>query len=627
MVERDNRSVEKGLKEEKTVRQSAQKYYIIFIFLGAVLSLVAINVMAHFALSLSADMTDGKRFSLSAESREEARKLTLPLYITIYYSEDITTENPVYARYADFVRSYLEQYQKQNPHKIFITVKNPKPYSDVEKEAQKAGITPFLSAGGQTNLYFGATFSDSQNHTETIPSFSLARNFWLEKDITTVLAKFNRKERDIVGLISPVHPLIEHPYGQQVKSYALIEELSNRYDILQLADNVTEIPVEVKVLLVVLPRKLSTNLHYALDQYVLRGGRLILLLDGWSEEPFYKTPQQTLDDFNLLLAQWGMRISHGVLGALEHGRSIFVPDENGGHLTPYPLWLELSKEQFNAASPIINSLKSLSFKTALTLNKTEHDDDISVTPLIEVKTGMLYLGDINLQNKNQQISAYQPDGRTHAIAWLSEGKYQSFFSRPPQNATSNIPFLYYSAVPSQIMVVGDSDFIRDDMWLENGRLNDNGQFILRAIEIFSQNEGMAALYKSQTQASQESLGHRLYSRIYNTYAADISRRQNELNMLQQELEGLRQSILQKKTMMNAATTKRLNEIREKIKADEEQLRFYNYDIKNRLQAEMNWISFVNILGLPIILVLVMILGYYFYSRHRRRQVEEKFNAR
>lgn len=604
-----------------------RKYYLMLIICGIVVSIVSLNIMGRlWGETVSLDMTAEKHFSLSEYSKKEAKKLTLPLYVTIYYSEEIAFENPVYARYADFVLHFLEQYQKQNPEKIFITVKNPKPYSETEKEAKKAGIIPFLAASGQTNLYFGAVFSDAQNHTYTQPSFSQERSFWLEKDITTIIARFNRGEKDIVGLISPVHPMIKHTYGQQAENYALIEELAERYDILQLADNIKEIPQEVSVLLVVLPRKMSVNLKYALDQYVLRGGNLILLLDAWSEDLSYKTTLETITEWNKLLSHWGLEVSKGIIGSQKYGETILIKTLDDSRLSPYPLWLDLPKETF-AETPILASLKQIRVRTAQEVKEKEHSDEIRITPLIQLSEGMLFDNMVNIQNKKDVVSVYKPDDKTHTIAALSEGKYQSMFLSPPLHDYQNkIPFLYYSAAPAKILVIGDSDFIRDDIWLQDKNLSDNGQFILRAVEIFNNQNGMADLYTTQPKIGWESLGQRLYNRIYDVYEERINHLQNELTDLRQEQWSIQEMLRQNKKIIDATTSRRLSELKQQIKSDEEELQFYDYEIKRKLQSQKQSIAFVNITIIPLILVLLMFVIYNTRSRRSYRKVEEKFNV-
>ena len=89
----------------------------------------------------SLDMTDSSHYSLSEYSKNQAQELNSPLYITIYYSTAIQSENPQYGRYASFVMRFIQQYQRQNPNNIFVIVKNPEPYSPIEQEAQAKKIT------------------------------------------------------------------------------------------------------------------------------------------------------------------------------------------------------------------------------------------------------------------------------------------------------------------------------------------------------------------------------------------------------------------------------------------------------------------------------------------------------
>lgn len=605
-----------------------KKYYIILVLLGMLTCFVSINIIANFLGEKGIiDLTTEKRYSLSEYSIKEAREISQPLYITIYYSSEVASENPVYNKYAEFVIRFLQQYQRQNPDKILIAIKDPKPYSAVETEARQAGISSFTTDNGETNLYFGAVFKNSDEKTEVIPYFSAERDFWLEKDITTVFAKFNEQKRKVVGFISPIHPLIKKEYGKQLESYLFLKELSQRYDIIQLLPNEKEIPANIDVLIVAVPRKMSVALSYALDQYVLRGGKLILLLDTIVEEPYYKSMAETTDKINKLLKNWGLSITRDLVGSRPYGKKIFLEmGEDGLRQVSYPLWIDLDANAINQDSPITKNLKTLSLRTPVEIKELEHDEEIRVTPLLQVTESFTYPEDTALTDKKNIISSYQPNTETKVLAALSEGKYLSTFTETPEFIeNTKYQHLFYSYLPTQILVVGDSDFMRDNVWLNDDELNDNGQFLLKAVEVMSDNEGIARLYKSQSKIHQESLAEHLFNRSAHHYLDKISLLQNEYENLRQEHEYLREAIQNHQQNMDAYTASRINGIRDKANEIKEKLQYYEYSIKRSFNTEMQKIIFINIAVFPFIIVLLWIIGYNRHTRIRRQKIKDKFN--
>lgn len=603
------------------------KYYLLLAILGLILIWISLNIIARLNFNnIMLDMTDTQSYSLSPASQKQVKELPFPVYITVYYSNDISKENPVYGRYAEFVLQFLKQYQQQNPEKIFITIKDPKPFSDNEKEAQKAGLKPYLSADGRTNLYFGAVFTDSEGQTHSIDSFSPARNFWLEKDITTILNQFNREPRNIVGLISPIHRMIDYRYGKKAENYAFIDELSSRYNILSLAENISEIPLNVNVLMVVTPQKMSRNLLYALDQYILRGGKLIILIDKWIEQPQYRITTETINKMNLILKNIGLEMADGILGAQSYGKSIYISETNGGQIVPYPLWLDLSNQVLNHQNNIVSPLKSISMRSPVSIEETEHSDEIKITPLIEIKEGMLFPYDSRIFDKKYIINTWKNDDKSHVLATLSEGKYSSLFKHPPESAKkNNLPYLYYSSKPAKILLIGDSDFLRDDVWLDDEKLNDNGQMLLRAIEIFNEQPQAADLYRSQTRVSQNSLGEKLYNKIYTNHIGEITRLQYEIQELSEDYEHLKQDIQNNNTQMDASVSAHLTKLQDKIKQKQDRLKFLDYELKRNLSAQKQNIIFINLIAIPFVLIILMLLGYILLNRFHNHRIKEKYN--
>lgn len=575
------------------------------------------------------DMTDTKRNSLSQVSVEQVKLLSQPVFVTVYYSSEISAENPVVGKYAEFVLQFLNQYRNVNPEKFFIAVKNPIPYSEEEKEAKKAGLEAFQTAKGGNNLYFGAVLKDGDGKTLTIPYFSWERDFWLEKDLTNIITQFNQPKKKVVGLISPVHKIIKREFAKGITGYAIAQELMERYNIMELSPSSKEIPSSVDILLLVLPRKIAPMLQYAIDQYVMAGGKVIVLADILSEQADYRMTKETLSDLNKLLTSWGVEASETMVGSRYYGKKIYIRSgQKETRQTSYPLWLNLTKEAINQNEPITKGLSDIRLQTALEFMEKEHTDDISVTPLLKIEDGAIFHKEEMEMGKNYIISSYEADKKMHILSVFIQGKFQSIFAGQPEFATDNkLPFLYYSAKPTEIMLIGDSDLITDNVWLENGELSDNGQFILRAVDIMLGQSEFAPLYKSQSKIYQESLGAQLYNQVTLRHRETISRLQTELQDLKTDYDILSKNVENGVQRMNASTAKQMNEIQDKVKEIENRLQYYNYTIKKAFETQKQYIILINMLIIPLVEILLLILAYNGYIRRSRRKIKEKFNAR
>ena len=228
---------------------------IIFITL-IIITFISVNVSVRLLGSeLKADMTSNKRYSLSPASKDIIATITSPVQIRVYLSSALTQENPSYASYAQFVVRFLKKYQLQaGRDKIKLEIIDPRPYSSEEDDAKKIGIKPFPDASGQSNLYFGAIISNTLGKSAIIPNFIPSRSGYLETDISRILSKLTNGNLKNIGLITPQLPLITKAYGQSVPNWAIVAQIQNDYNIIELNDRISQIPNNIDVLVLINPQ-------------------------------------------------------------------------------------------------------------------------------------------------------------------------------------------------------------------------------------------------------------------------------------------------------------------------------------------------------------------------------------
>ena len=190
----------------------------------------------------------------------------------------------------------------------------------------------------------------------------------------------------------------------------------------------------------------------------------------------------------------------------------------------------------------------------------------------------------------------------------------------------SLPYLYYSAKPSQIFIIGDSDFIRDDVWENDKILNDNGQFLLRIIESFNDNSDIGLLQKSQILHTQDTLGKRIYDTIFNRHSIKLNSLQAELQNLQSQQSELYQGIKNNLIALDANNSRILSDLQNKIDDIQNQLRYYDFKLKQSFSSKTQSIIFVNLIVFPLVLVIIMIVVYNIYARRYQQKIREKYNA-
>lgn len=248
----------------------------------------AFNLWAGRATrNVRVDLTQGKLYTLSQGSKNIAKSFDEPVTLTLYYSARAAQGRPQVQAYATRVRELIEQYAELSGGKIQFKVIDPQAYSDEEDEAAAAGLQG-AQVGPNQSLYFGLVGTNTLNGKEVIPIFNPDSERFLEYDISRMLYTLGHPKKRVVGVISPLQldgmafdPQTMQPVRRQ--PWQIMTELRGIFEVKMLGTNITDVPADIDVLLVVHPKGLSESVLYAIDQYVLKGGKMVACVDPMCE--------------------------------------------------------------------------------------------------------------------------------------------------------------------------------------------------------------------------------------------------------------------------------------------------------------------------------------------------------
>jgi ABC-type uncharacterized transport system involved in gliding motility auxiliary subunit len=242
------------------------------------LVLVALNYLVGTVPS-RVDLTAQKLYTLSDGTRKTLKSLTAPVKVRLYVTQG--EGMPVQLRgFAQRVEDLLREFEDIAGANLVVEKYNPKPDSDEEDAAQLSGMEPQQLATGES-FYLGIVVS-RLDRAETIPAVSFQRERLLEYDLVRAIARVDLPKRPKLGLMAglPVMGMPFNPFTRQpAEPWVLANELKRDFDIEEVSLDAKEIPADVNVLLVLHPREISRETEYALDQFVLRGGKLIAFVD------------------------------------------------------------------------------------------------------------------------------------------------------------------------------------------------------------------------------------------------------------------------------------------------------------------------------------------------------------
>jgi len=263
------------MKRSETLIYSTAGVVVLF------LALVALNYLVG-AAPARVDLTANKLYTLSEGTKKTLRSLTAPVKIRLYVSRG--EGMPVQLRgFAQRVEDLLREFESVAGSNLVIERYDPKPDSDEEDAAQLGGVEPQQLATGES-FYLGLVVS-RLDRAETIPAISFQREPLLEYDLIRAIASVGLPQRPKLGVMAgllvmgaPFNPYTRQP----AEPWVLANELKREFDVKEVPPDAKEIPADINVLLLIHPKNIQPETEYALDQFVLRGGKLIAFVDPYA---------------------------------------------------------------------------------------------------------------------------------------------------------------------------------------------------------------------------------------------------------------------------------------------------------------------------------------------------------
>src|SRR6516164_2073316 len=286
------------------------------------LMLMSVNILAARFFSWRLDLTRERLYTLSQGTRRTLAKIDEPITLRFYYSARLTDEVPSYGVYAQRVRELLDQYVAAAHGKIRLEIYNPQPFSDTEDRAVAFGLqgVPLDAAGEQ--VYFGLAATNSTDDQQIIAFFQPERERFLEYDLTKLVHSLAFPKKTVVGLISTLPlegDMAAMMRGRPSEPMAVMEQLQQLDTVKPLGANIDVIPPDIDVLMLVHPQNLSEKTLYAIDQFVLKGGKALVFVDPHSEfqasHPSQLNPPGSPSESNLdqLFKAWGFEVAQNIV--------------------------------------------------------------------------------------------------------------------------------------------------------------------------------------------------------------------------------------------------------------------------------------------------------------------------
>ncbi len=616
--------------------------------------LVAVNLMAHF-FPLRYDLTEERLYTISEGSRKILAGLTDPVRINFYYSRNNSELPPNFKIYAQRVQELLEEYVALSKGMVVLKILDPKPDTDEEEWAQKYGIKPITLPSGNT-VYFGAVIS-MLDQEMLLPYFDQRRENFLEYDISQAIQKVGSTSTSKVGLLSVLNlqggrSMI--PGQPPAQKWVFLNELEKSVTVENLALTIEEIPDDINLLIVLHPRSFNPRLRYAVDQYVLRGGRLVVLLDPNARidmtspaNQFGQQPQLS-SDLPELLKQWGVDYDVAkVVGDRMHATQV----NTGQGVMSFPMWMTFHSDSLDQKHPITAQLENLLFVEAGSLKKAA-DSKTEFTPLLSLsaKSGLIDTFQLRFAAPDQLSRDMKVDGKAKAVMAITTGIFSSAFlngqpvkekKNPEASAAGEEseeetqlkhPHLLEAAELNSILLFSDVDFLSDQFSVQKLNFlgqtiiqprNDNLNLMLNAAEYLSGNEALMSI-RSRGRFS------RPFTRLLAMQRQAQLRHQTEEKLLLSQLEEVQQRL---NSLLESAGEQGQSEVIlppevqveiEKFREEERQARRKLREVRKILRQDIERLGqgllLLNMLLVPLIVGIIGLIVYRLRTRRRRKTI-------
>jgi ABC-type uncharacterized transport system involved in gliding motility auxiliary subunit len=489
--------------------------------------LLSVNLISSIELrDVQGDVTEEKLFTISDGTKDVLRGIDEPIKAKLYFSKQLGDASPVYSRYFDRVRSLLENYKDISGGKFEISYVDPEPFSTEEDRAVAAGLKKVAYDAEGDAAYFGLTAVNSTDNQETIDFFYPDREPFLEYDVTKLVHTLANPKKPVIGVITglPLAGETDPQSGRAAPPWLIMQQMRELFDVRMLEQNATSIPKDVDVLLVAQPNDLTPDAAYAIDQYMLRGGHALVLIDPISEETQFATMGKDrggIDQLAKLLKAWGIEFKRDEIAAdINHAQRVrFGP--SGETVTDYVAWLKLDDSNIDKSDVLSAGIETLNLASSGVLHKLDKGKT-TVTPIIETSDQGMIVSPLDVgvrADPLKLIRSYKPGGTPLILAARVSGPADSAFpdgppasTKPDAGASTDKPANggtpvskdapHLAAGKVNAIVVADSDFMADRFWVEARELlgqnvavptAQNAALVLGALENLSGSDALIAL--------------------------------------------------------------------------------------------------------------------------------------
>ena len=622
------------------MKQKTRSAYSAGILVLLAVLFVTLTILSSvFLKGVRFDLTEHGLYTLNEGTRKILREMDEPVNLYLYFSEDASRELPQFRSYARWADELLEEFAQHSGGKLSLQRVDPVPFSPQEDQAAEYGLQGVPVGGAGETLYFGLVGTNSLDGLEVMPFLQPDKEKFLEYDLAKMVFSLSHPRHKKVGLVSGLDmgPGFDPNTQQMREAWVIHQQFSQLFELQDLPADSDALPDDLDLLVLVHPKDLSDRLLYQIDQFVLRGGRLLVFMDPLAEADLGGDPNDPMARMSAggsstlgpLLDAWGVGFDTGrVIG--DYAYALQVSIGQGQPPVRHLGILSVDPDGINASDVATADLQAVNFSSTGWLSPLDAAGTV-FEPLLESSQNAAPI-DANrlrfLSNPQDLTRDFQPSGDRYALVARVTGQAKSAFEQAPEGAAPAEHLAASVADGVNVVLFADTDVLTDRLWVQKqnflGRtvassFADNGSLV---VNLADQLLGSSDLIGIRTRASTT----RPFDRVEALKLSAESRFRDTEQRLQAELEETERTLTEMQSLredseLTVLTEEQQQEVQRFVDRKlqiRSELRQVQHDLTRDIEALGMRLKFFNIVLVPVLIVIVALV-----FRHMRRRRTER----
>ena len=591
-----------------------QKNYLLVSILSTVILFLSFNfIIQKINFNLGVDFTSTKTFTLSSGTKRVIDEIEEPIKINFVYSRDLSKNIPIIQNYANQVQGLLNRYSDLASGKIELNFIEPEPYSDDEDYVNRYGVQGFPIDQEGSKVYFGLIASNTTDDIETVPFFDPSKAGTLEKQLTDIVYKLNRSKKPMIGFLSwvdttpPMMPNNQLGQGE----YTILEELSYFYDF-EFLDTDVESFEGIDLLIVYHPSDISDKTEYAVEQFILNGGKSVIFVD-----PFFEKNDHSNKSSNLENVLKTLNINYNSNVILDGAQATRLQTqqnitENTSLQTMLKLnWPEVRGQFINQAEEIGDGLSLIRLVSPGGLSPLNDESEISYTPIMSSSEVTMDLPMKEVHDPIKLINNFQPTGISYDFGVKLNGIAKSNFN---DFEFKNDNHLETSLKNINVVVFSDADFIRNAFWARIQKFldtnvieatSDNGSLVTNVFDSMTGYDEFIDLRNKEAPFRPFVVVQKLQAEAEQMYLGQEQQLQAQLDNTLNQIQNLSGGRDVESVNLSDKQLMELANFQLQVENTRKQLREVRRNLSKDIDRLANQINILNTFLIPVLLILLM----------------------